>query len=479
MALTPRLVVEVFEHVNYQGRKVTVIDSVVNTEEVGLQDIISSIKIYKGPGFRAAPNYKAIFHEHANHQGRRLILAPGYYPSIHEIPYNFGDLISSISFTPAANPTPPEYGAIPLVVQVYRDIDFRGTRGVIMRDVSDFREIGLDNSVSSMQIQRGPNFPSGGCRAIFYQQPNFEGQRLTVPLGPRDFQVRLRNLHDARSLRNSAQPFLNVVSSVKVVPVGSFQVLVVVADNRTNEPAVLESLVDIEGHEVEYTIVNINSNPDNYGDPNNASKLSSVILSEYDIVWFTWNGPAHDREYFVEDSDQAIREFVRRGGVVWASAMDDNIVAPDGVHTHESSWRGDWLPVDQHPIRVVNSGDVKANITREGHQTGIFAWPHKIDVNALVLDDHWVTEEPEYVRLAIHDDDNNAPIGFQLRYGDGYYVTFAIDTRDAMKTAMAKTLIENALCYLANLAWQTSPRQPLKGRSRSIPSSRAWRSVMR
>ena len=85
----------------------------------------------------------------------------------------------------------------------------------------------------------------------------------------------------------------------------------------------------------------------------------------------------------------------------------------------------------------------------------------------------------EYVRLAIHGDDNNAPIGFQLRYGDGYYVTFAIDTRDAMKTAMAKTLIENALCYLANLAWQTSPRQPLKGRSRSIPSSGAWRSVMR
>ena len=36
MALTPRLVVEVFEHVNYKGRKVTVIDSVVNTGEVGL-----------------------------------------------------------------------------------------------------------------------------------------------------------------------------------------------------------------------------------------------------------------------------------------------------------------------------------------------------------------------------------------------------------------------------------------------------------
>ena len=146
-----------------------------------------------------------------------------------------------------------------------------------------------------------------------------------MPLGPRDFQVRLRNLHDARGLRSSTQPFSNVVSSVKVVPVGSFRILVVVSDSRTNEPAVLESLVEVEGHEFEYTIININSNPDNHGDSNNARKLSSVILSEYDIVWFTWNAPAHDREYFVEGSEQEIREFVRRGGVVWASAMDDTL----------------------------------------------------------------------------------------------------------------------------------------------------------
>jgi len=54
-----------------------------------------------------------------------------------------------------------------------------------------------------------------------------------------------------------------------------------------------------------------------------------------------------------------------------------------------------------------------------------------------------------------------------LPWGEGYYVTFAIDTRDEHRTAIAKPLIENTLCYLASLAWQTSPRQPLRGRYRT------------
>ena len=134
MALAPRLVVEVFQHVNYGGRKITVVDSIPNTEGIGAQDLISSVKIYKGPGFTAAPNYKVIFYEDLNYKGQKLVLAPGYYPNIHQIPYNFGDVISSIGFSPAANPTPPEYGAIPLVIEAFREIDFRGQKCIIMRE---------------------------------------------------------------------------------------------------------------------------------------------------------------------------------------------------------------------------------------------------------------------------------------------------------------------------------------------------------
>ena len=212
MAISPRLVIEVFQHVNYSGRKITILDSVPNTEDIGAQDLISSIKIYKGPAFSAAPNYKAIFHEHVNYVGRRLVLAPGYYPNIHQIPYNFGDVISSISFSPAAHPTPPEYGAIPMIIEVYGEADYRGQKAVILRDVSDLKDIGINNSISPIRIQRGPNFPFSGCRAVCYEHPNFEGRRMVLPLNSREYKLELRNLNMA------PQSFSNSISSLMYIP---------------------------------------------------------------------------------------------------------------------------------------------------------------------------------------------------------------------------------------------------------------------
>ena len=466
MVSMPRLVVEVFEHVNYQGRKVTLIESTPNTGIIGVQDIISSIKIYKGPGFKASPNYKAIFHEHTTFRGRELVLAPGFYPNIHEIPYNFGDAISSISFSPAAHPTPPVYGSVPVIIEIFSDIDYGGQRSTIMRDVSSMFEIGMNDTVSSVRIQRGPSFPFRGCHVIFYEHVNFEGRRLNIDLNSREFQKAVRNL---RSLPDS-QSFSDIISSIKIVPSGVFRVLIVVGDNMTGEPAVLESLTSLEGLEFQYTTVHINDNPDNRGDPQNAVKLSNIILSDYDIIWFTWNAPGHDGEYFVEDADDDIKDFVQKGGIVWASAMDNNIVPPDGVHNTEAVWRGDWLPVDRHPITITNSDDANVNMTEDGQKTGMFTWPHKINVDNLVTGDHWVTDDGSYRKLAVREDNGDA-VSILLQWGEGYYVGFAIDTRDAHRTAVARPLIENTLCYLANLAWQTSPRQPLRGRYRSNRSS--------
>jgi hypothetical protein len=112
---------------------------------------------------------------------------------------------------------------------------------------------------------------------------------------------------------------------------------------------------------------------------------------------------------------------------------------------------------------VKNSDDVDVDVTDEGKKTGIFTWPHKIDLNALTTDDHWITQDRAYEVLARRKD-NNDPISVRLRWGDGYYVAFAMDTRDAIKSQTSKTFMENILCYLASLAWQTSPRQPLKSK---------------
>ena len=223
---------------------------------------------------------------------------------------------------------------------------------------------------------------------------------MNLNLSSQEFQLALRNL---RSLPHS-QSFSDIISSIKIVPLGVFRVLIVVGDTSTGEPAILESLTNIEGLEFQFTTVHINDNPDNRGDPNNAIKLSSITLSEYDIIWFTWFATGHDGEYFVEDADQAIQDFVRKGGIVWASAMDNNIVPPDGVHTTEPAWRGDWLPVNRHPIRVINSNDGNVRITDDGQKTGIFTWPHKVNVDTLVTDDHWVTDDGSYRRLAVRED---------------------------------------------------------------------------
>jgi len=178
-----------------------------------------------------------------------------------------------------------------------------------------------------------------------------------------------------------------------------------------------------------------------------------------------------------------------------------------GPEVEGKGWRGTWLPVHRHPIKVANSSDTGVLITAIGNTSGLFSQPHRINVDALVTDDHWVTKDKAYQPLAVRKDNGDA-VGMQLRWGTGHYVAFAIDTRDSARAQAArpliqnalnytaklvklkgeyvglqlmwgrgryvafsvdtrdpsrgqtaKPLLQNALCYLAGLAWQTSPRQ--------------------
>ena len=67
MPIAPRLIIEVFRNPNYTGKKVTIVESVLDTATIGCSDMISSIKVYKGPGYDSSPNYKAVFYEHPNY----------------------------------------------------------------------------------------------------------------------------------------------------------------------------------------------------------------------------------------------------------------------------------------------------------------------------------------------------------------------------------------------------------------------------
>ena len=208
--LRPRLVVEIFRDPYFRGPRGVVIDNVPFTQSIGFQDTISSARVYRGPGYATSPNYKVIFHEHRDYKGRQLVLGPGYYPSFHDIAYNFGDIISSISFGPAMVTTGPDYGTIPLIVEVYQHVNFQGRKVTVLRDISHTNQIGLHDAISSIRVFRGPNFPSTGCKAIFYEHIEFDGQALEILLGPLEYHKELPNLH------TQPQFFGDIISSIKL-----------------------------------------------------------------------------------------------------------------------------------------------------------------------------------------------------------------------------------------------------------------------
>jgi regulation of enolase protein 1 (concanavalin A-like superfamily) len=208
--LRPRLVVEVYRDPYFQGPRGIVIDNVPFTRDIGFQDNISSVRVYRGPGYATSPNYKVIFHEHRDYKGRQLVLGPGYYPNLHDIAYDFGDIISSISFGPALVTTGPDFGTIPLIVEVYQDVNFKGKKVTVLRDISHTNQIGLHDAISSIRVFRGPNFPPSGCKAIFYEHIEFEGQTLEVQLGPLEYHRELPNLH------TQPQFFGDIISSIKL-----------------------------------------------------------------------------------------------------------------------------------------------------------------------------------------------------------------------------------------------------------------------
>ena len=66
LVIIPRLVVEIFQHTRFRGRRGYVIEPVRFTGDIGFQDNISSVRVYKGSSYASSPNYKVLLHQHHN-----------------------------------------------------------------------------------------------------------------------------------------------------------------------------------------------------------------------------------------------------------------------------------------------------------------------------------------------------------------------------------------------------------------------------
>lgn len=229
-----------------------------------------------------------------------------------------------------------------------------------------------------------------------------------------------------------------------------FNVLVVVADSSAlAESAVVESFGRVENDTFNFTEINIATGGTRpiAGGVIPAEEVAAGDLNwfDYQIIWFAWNGPGHDGDYFMGGTEDDLLKFVEDGGVIFMSAFDDAYTDLTGKQI------GGWMPLDDFPCRVDNTGDSAVEITPKGEKTTLFSVPNELDNNylgTLTLDDNLAPTADEYVVLATRTD-NNQPAAVMLPYGKGAYVEFCYDARSTFPAAT--NLVENLLHYIAGL----------------------------
>ncbi|MBA7493213.1 hypothetical protein ES702_03769 [subsurface metagenome] len=98
--LNVKLVVQIYQHINYGGQYRDLLFSENNLVNVGFNDTVSSIRITAGEDWD--PSWVCDFFEHANYSGGQL--SPGRFghgtnlPNIAAPPHSFNDKISSVRF---------------------------------------------------------------------------------------------------------------------------------------------------------------------------------------------------------------------------------------------------------------------------------------------------------------------------------------------------------------------------------------------
>jgi hypothetical protein len=236
----------------------------------------------------------------------------------------------------------------------------------------------------------------------------------------------------------------------KIAMADEYKVLIILGDSSGQaESTVIKSFDKIGENTFKFTELNIATGATRpiAGAVKAADEVKNGKLnfSDYKIIWFTWNTPGHDSEYFLEGVEANLLKFVEGGGVIFISAFDDNFKDKNGNQI------GTWMPIDKYPCTVQNTADTDVEITPEGEKSLLLNVPNKLvnaDLNAITMDDNFAPAAKEYIVLATRVD-NKQPAIVQLNYGKGAYVGCCYDARTSFPAATK--LVQNALNYLASL----------------------------
>ncbi|MDA1263738.1 MAG: beta/gamma crystallin-related protein [Planctomycetota bacterium] len=207
--VNPHLIVELYEGWGYSGKRAVLMRPVPHLDEIGMMDRVFSVRVFKGPGYRMSPNVKVVLYDQPMFQGNRLALGPGAYPNLQDVVKRFRT-VQSIQFESVMDTGGPEWGEIPVIIEVYAGANFTGRKATIIRDMADAHTIGGNNIISSFKIYKGPNFPKQGARVTFYEGLDFSGTALPIMMGPADY---VKSFPDLKLL---PQSFDNRISSIQI-----------------------------------------------------------------------------------------------------------------------------------------------------------------------------------------------------------------------------------------------------------------------
>jgi hypothetical protein len=169
--------ITLFEHDNFNGRRVFSYDAIPNLGNSGFNDMASSVIVRSGTWQICDDAY---------FRGRCITLQPGSYPSLNQMGMN--DRISSVREFGGWGPPPgPPPGPVPGPAPgyggggwgggaraiLYSNPDFQGQSFVIQSDyMRDFANTGFNDRAQSLRVERGywmfcsDAFFQGTCRTF-------------------------------------------------------------------------------------------------------------------------------------------------------------------------------------------------------------------------------------------------------------------------------------------------------------------------
>ncbi len=190
-------IVECFEQPKFGGKKVTILQTTENLQDIldraGFESSIASVRIVKGPGCPREGG-EVTFYENPNFKGITLPCEMGPEIIVQEIPDYKAQILSiQVNVNPSTQKSEEiqpkeskdqEIGIYPFFVECFEETKFRGKKVCIVQTNENLQESldrsGFEDRISSMRIYKGTDCPPDGGEIVFYEKPNFTGHFLPV-----------------------------------------------------------------------------------------------------------------------------------------------------------------------------------------------------------------------------------------------------------------------------------------------------------